>query len=115
MVGASLGQNLPPVFAGGQVARGASVGLLGDKDYMDTPFSISSYTAKTVRDQQARSVAEVLTNDPSVRAAIGIGNRYDAMTICGFRVDNGDIAINGLYGPVPDFRINPAPAERIEL
>lgn len=116
MVGAQLGQNLPPVFAGGQVARGASVGLLGDKDYMDTPFSISSYTAKTVRDQQARSVAEVLTNnDPSVRAAIGIGNRYDALTIRGFRVGNGDIAINGLYGLVPEFRINPAPAERIEL
>ena len=116
MVGAQLGQNLPPVFAGGQVARGASLGLLGDKDYMETPFSIASYTAKTVRDQQARSVAEVLTNnDASVRAAIGIGNRYDAMTIRGFRVDNGDIAINGLYGLVPDFRVNPAPAERIEL
>jgi iron complex outermembrane receptor protein len=116
VVGAQLGQNLPPVFAGGQVARGADVGLLGNKDYMDTPFSISSYTAKTVRDQQARSVAEVLTNsDASVRAAIGIGNRYDAMTIRGFRVENADIAINGLYGLVPDFRVNPAPAERIEL
>ncbi len=110
------GQQLPPAYAGGQVARGADLGLLGERDYMETPFSISSYTSKTVRDQQARSVAEVLSNnDPSVRAAIGIANRYDALTIRGFRVDTGDMAINGLYGLVPDFRINPAPAERIEL
>jgi iron complex outermembrane receptor protein len=116
LVGGQLGDALPPPFAGGQVARGGDVGFLGNRDYMDTPFSISSYTAKTVRDQQARSVAEVLTNnDPSVRAAIGAGNRYDALTIRGFRVDNGDIAINGLYGLVPDFRFNPAPAERIQL
>lgn len=116
MVGGQLGQALPPVYAGGQVARGADVGLLGERDYMETPFSISSYTSKTVRDQQARSVAEVLSNnDPSVRAAIGIANRYDALTIRGFRVDTGDMAINGLYGLVPEFRINPAPAERIEL
>ncbi|MBS0219684.1 MAG: TonB-dependent receptor [Proteobacteria bacterium] len=108
--------NLPPVYAGGQVARGAGIGLLGNKDYMDTPFSIASYTEKTIRDQQAKSVAEVLTNtDPSVRAAIGSSNRYDALTIRGFRVENGDIAINGLYGLVPDFRVNPAPVERIEL
>jgi len=108
--------DLPPTYAGGQVARGAGVGLLGNKDYMDTPFSITSYTEKTIRDQQARSVAEVLTNsDPSVRAAIGSSNRYDALTIRGFRVENGDIAINGLYGLVPDYRVNPAPVERIEL
>lgn len=108
--------SLPPAYAGGQVARGASIGLLGDKDFMDTPFSVVSYTAKTVRDEQAKSVAEVLTSlDPSVRAAIGSSNRYDALTIRGFRVENGDMSINGLYGLVPDYRVNPAPIERIEL
>src|SRR5262249_32667054 len=67
-------------------------------------------------DQQATSVAEVLTNsDPSVRAAIGSSNRYDAMTIRGFRVENSEIARNGLYGLVPNYRVNPAPIERIEL
>lgn len=107
---------MPASYAGGQVARGAGLGLLGNKDYMATPFSLTSYTDQTIRDQQATSVAEVLTNsDPSVRAAIGAGNRYDALTIRGFRVDNSDFALNGLYGLVPNYRINPAPIARIEL
>lgn len=107
---------LPPPFAGGQVARGSRAGLLGNRDYMDTPFSITSYTAQAVRDQQATSIAEVLTNsDPSVRTAIGSTNRYDAITIRGFRVDNEELMLNGLYGLVPPFRVNPDPVERIEL
>ncbi|MGY2810531.1 TonB-dependent receptor [Bradyrhizobium sp. USDA 4506] len=107
---------LPVPYIGGQVARGGQLGLLGNKDYMEAPYSLTSYTAKTIRDQQATSVAEVLTNsDPSVRAAIGSSNRYDALTIRGFRVENSEIALNGLYGLVPAYRVNPAPIERIEL
>lgn len=107
---------LPPAFAGGQIARGGRIGLLGNKDSLQTPFSTASYTAQTIRDQQAVSVAEILTRlDPSVRASIGSGNRYDAVTIRGFRVENREFALNGLYGLVPDYRINPAPIERIEL
>lgn len=107
---------LPVPYVGGQIARGGRLGLLGNKDYMETPYSLTSYTEKTIRDQQATSVAEVLTNsDPSVRAAIGSSNRYDALTIRGFRVENSEIALNGLYGLVPAYRINPAPIERIEL
>ncbi|MGP1615979.1 MAG: TonB-dependent siderophore receptor, partial [Pollutimonas bauzanensis] len=43
-------------YAGGQVARGGRVGLLGTRDNMDTPFSISSYTNELIQDRQARSV-----------------------------------------------------------
>ncbi len=107
---------LPVPYAGGQMARGAQLGLLGNRDYMDTPFSTTSYTDQTIRNMQAISVAEVLsTTDPSVRAAIGSTNRYDALTVRGFRVDNNQFMLNGLYGLVPNFRTNPAPAERIEL
>ncbi|MCJ2122630.1 TonB-dependent receptor [Methylobacterium sp. J-077] len=107
---------LPEAFSGGQVARGSRLGILGNRDYMQTPFSTASYTEKTIRDLQAVSVGEVLTRtDPSVRASIGSGNRYDALTIRGFRVDNREFALNGLYGLVPDYRIDPAPLERIEV
>lgn len=107
---------LPPVYAGGQVARGSRVGLLGNRDYMDTPFSITSYTEQAIRDQQATSIAELLaTTDPSVRAAVGSANRYDALTIRGFRIDNDELALNGLYGLIPAFRMGSDPVERIEL
>lgn len=107
---------LPPTFGGGQVARGSRLGLLGNRDFMDTPFSAASYTETTIRDTQAVSVGDLLTRtDPSVRTSIGSGNRYDALTIRGFRVENREFALNGLYGLVPDYRINPAPLERIEV
>lgn len=107
---------LPPPYAGGQVARGARAGLLGNRDYMDTPYSITSYTEQTIRDQQASSITDVLTSsDPSVRTAIGSTNRYDAITIRGFRVDNEELLLNGLSGLVPPYRTNPDPIERIEL
>lgn len=107
----------PPAYAGGQVARGGNVGILGNKDFMNTPFSTSSYTEKTIRDQQAQTVGQVLINsEPAVRASIdGNTNRTDTLTVRGFRVDNHDFALNGVYGLVPDYRTNAAPIERIEI
>ena len=61
-------------YAGGQVARGGRVGLLGTRDLMDTPFSITSYTNELIQDRQARSVGDVLQNDAGVRVARGFGN-----------------------------------------
>ncbi|NWE23940.1 TonB-dependent siderophore receptor, partial [Pseudomonas sp. P7548] len=53
---------LPPVYAGGQVARGGQLGVLGNQDIMDAPFSMASYTEKLIRDQQAQTVGDVLLN-----------------------------------------------------
>lgn len=57
----------PVAYAGGQVARGGRLGLLGNRDLMDTPFNATSYTAELMENQQAITVADVLANDPSVR------------------------------------------------
>ena len=35
---------LPPPYAGGQVARGGSLGLLGTRGVMDIPFSTTNFT-----------------------------------------------------------------------
>lgn len=67
-------QGLSAAYAGGQVARGGRLGLLGNVDIMDTPFNSTNYTHALIQDQQARSVADVVQNDPSVRVARGFGN-----------------------------------------
>ena len=106
----------PKIYAGGQISRDGQIGILGTKDYMDSPFSQVNYTSDTIRHQQALSVAEALTTaDSSVRASIGSANRYDALTIRGFRIENSDIALNGLYGLAPGYRVGVDPVERIEL
>lgn len=52
--------NLPPPYAGGQVATGSQLGLLGNREVMDTPFNQTSYTAKKAQDQQATTLRDVL-------------------------------------------------------
>ncbi|MGR2477358.1 TonB-dependent receptor plug domain-containing protein, partial [Salmonella enterica] len=85
-------ETLPAEYAGGQVARGARLGMLGNADVMDAPFSITSYTARTIEQQQARSVADLLqANDPSVRVVGGRGDLVDSYTIRGFSVQNADV------------------------
>lgn len=73
-------------YAGGQVARGGRLGLLGNVDMMDTPFNTLNFTQAVIQDQQARSVADVLQNDPSVRVARGFGNYQELYVIRGFPV-----------------------------
>lgn len=52
-VSAERSDALPRPYAGGQVARGGRLGLLGNTDVMKAPFSISSYTSQMIQDQQA--------------------------------------------------------------
>ena len=92
---------LPPAYAGGQVATGGRVGLFGAMDIMDTPFNTTSYTEELVRNQQARSVADVLQNDPAVRVSKGFGNFQELYVIRGFPVYSDDMTYNGLYGVLP--------------
>ncbi|MCW5499585.1 STN domain-containing protein, partial [Pseudomonas aeruginosa] len=109
-------ETLPAEYTGGQVARGARLGMLGNVDVMDAPFSIVSYTTRTIDQQQARSVADLLqANDPSVRVVGGRGDLVDSYTIRGFAVQNADVAFNGLYGLLPFWRVPIEFAERVEV
>jgi len=65
------------IYAGGQVARRGSQSLLGSRDFMDTPFSMTTYTQAAVKNQQARTLGDLIASDPSVRAtnpAVGAMN-----------------------------------------
>jgi iron complex outermembrane receptor protein len=83
---AALPGDLAPAYAGGQVASGASIGVLGKQKMLDVPFSVTSYTSKLIQDQQAQTVADVVANDPAVRTALGYGNFSETYIIRGFQV-----------------------------
>ena len=109
---------LPEVFAGGQVARGARLGMLGNKDVMDTPFSVTSYTAKTLADLQTVTVADALERDPSVRSTGQSGGIVDSFFVRGFAIGEGnlgELAFDGVYGVAPNYRAFTEYAERIEV
>lgn len=107
--------NLPPVYAGGQVARGSKLGILGNRDVMDTPFNTTSYTSDLMENQQARSLADVLENDPSVRFTTSGGHVMENFTIRGFEVMADEVAFNGMYGVAPEGHVPAEFVERVEV
>lgn len=109
------GQELPAPYAGGQVAQGARLGMMGNQDVMDTPFNVTSYTAELIQNQQARTLADVMANDASVRFTTSSGHAYENFRIRGFDVNQNDVAINGMYGLAPMGRAPLEFVERVEV
>lgn len=103
-------------YAGGQVATGGRVGLLGDKDFMDTPFSTISYTDAFIEDRQARDITDVIAaTDPSVFSNGVTGAWSENFWIRGYASSTSDMTINGLFGMAPYYRTSPEMFERIEV
>lgn len=103
----------PPAFAGGQVATGGQVGLLGNRNIFDTPYSMTSYTAEAIQNQQATTIGAVLENNPSVRSKTW-GGAWDSFWIRGFEVMTWAYSLNGLSGIAPAM-VAPEMVERVEL
>lgn len=109
----STSHELPPEYAGGQVARGGRLGILGNRDMMDTPFNQTSYTSKLIQDQQANFMSDALKNDPSVSSGALPSTGIDGFFIRGFSVNNTEILFNGMVGVSPSYA-NSMMAESIE-
>lgn len=112
---ATTSDGAPPPYAGGQVARGGRIGMLGNRDMLDTPFSTSQYTAKLIEDQQAQTIGDVLVNDPSVRNSYARSAGREEFNIRGFVLFNYDVSYNGLYGMSPRNAASLIGVERVEL
>ena len=106
---------LKPAYAGGQIARGGSLGLLGQQDAMDVPFSTTNFTSELIQDLQARTIADVVVNDASVRMTTGSNGFDDTFQIRGYAVSATDVGVNGLYGLISQNRVPTQLVERAEL
>ncbi|HGM5582571.1 TPA: TonB-dependent siderophore receptor [Pseudomonas putida] len=112
------GQGAAPAgdaYAGGQVSRRGSLGMLGERDYMETPLSMTSYTREILQNQQARTLADVVANDPSVRSTNPAGGRFEQFSVRGFSLYNSDVAYGGLYGVLPTYSIDMEMVERVDI
>lgn len=103
-------------YAGGQVSTGGRVGLLGDRDFMETPFSTISYTDKFIEDQQAKDITDVISKtDPAVFSNGVSGAWSENYSIRGFSSNSTDVSFGGLFGMAPYYRTTPEMFERIEV
>ncbi|MBO9678668.1 MAG: TonB-dependent receptor [Acidovorax sp.] len=106
---------LPAAAPGGKAAQGLRLGVLGNTDVMNAPFSATAYTQQAIQDQQARTLADVLQNDPSVRYTTNSGHMLEHFRIRGLDVNGPSVAYGGLYGMAPKGHIPTEMVERVEV
>jgi len=102
-------------YAGGQVARRSSQGLLGSRDFMESPLSMTTYTSEAVKNTQSRTLADLTASDPAVRSTNPAGGRFEQFTIRGFSLFNSDVSYGGLYGIMPTYSIDMEMADRVDI
>lgn len=113
-----MGEAAEPIvpYAGEQVATGGRMGFLGEKDFMETPFSTITYTDKFIADQQATDIQEVLSKtDPAVFRSGIPGESNESYSIRGLASNVGDVTVNGLAGMAGYYRSSPEMFERVEV
>lgn len=111
-----LSSDPPPAYAGEQVASGSHVGLLGNKNLFDTPYSTASYTAELIENQHLKTLAEFARNDASVQATGGTGGSGESLVIRGFNSGGNDGALyDGLPGLAHRRLSSVETMERIEV
>jgi iron complex outermembrane recepter protein len=98
-----------------QVLHQGSLGALGDRDSMDVPFAIKSYSDALILNQQPLTLGQVLENDPSVRTSLGFGNASEQFVVRGFPLYGDDIAIDGLYGIAPRQLVSPELYDQVQI
>ncbi|MGO1473321.1 MAG: TonB-dependent receptor [Psychrobacter sp.] len=109
-------RNDNPIYSGGQVTYTNHAGFLGNKDFLETPFSAISYTDKFIEDQQATDITAVIAaTDPAVFSSGVGGQNLESYSIRGFSSDISDVTVGGLFGMAPFYRSSPEMFERIEV
>lgn len=109
------GDLVVPAFLDGQIAHGGRLGMLGEQKAMDVPFNVIGYTAKLIQDQQARTIADVVSNDAGIQTVQGYGNFAETYRIRGFKLDGDDMTMGGLAGVVPRQVMDTQMLERVEI
>lgn len=109
------GQYLQGTHADGQLGRAANLGLLGDLELREVPFNVTSYTAEYLENNQARTLADAVQGDPSVRVTTPSGSITDELSIRGFPVSPQSVKLNGIYGVAPYLRAPIESVERVEV
>lgn len=98
-----------------EVTAGGDLGVLGNKKAEDVPFTVRSYNAALILNQQPQTLGQVLENDPTVRTSYGFGNASEQFIIRGFTLFGDDVGLNSLYGITPRQLVAPELFESVQV
>ncbi|MEL6466454.1 MAG: TonB-dependent receptor [Pseudomonadota bacterium] len=104
----------PPPFAGGQVATGQQLGVLGNRDRLETPLSTTSLTSEFIKNTQATSYYDVIQILPSLQATTTPNQGITNFNSRGVQVSSADITFNGTSNLFFDTQPTLLGIERVE-
>lgn len=107
-------EETPNVYTGGQVSNTVTLGALGEKRALDVPFNIVGYTEEQIKNTQVSLLADLLANDPPVsnQTLSGVSSAWN---VRGFKSQQQDVQLNGLYGVAPRFYGGTESADRVDV
>lgn len=105
----------PGALADGFALNSGGVGFLGEKAVLETPFTQTTLTNKTVETFGAPGLPldSILTNSPSVQAAGSV--LHNDFTFRGFRANGTSSYVNGIPGMFTQFNAPTFMIDRIDL
>lgn len=85
-------------LAGGNVNTGYGAGVLGNQKLQDMPFTVTSFTERTIKDYSdpVQPLPSVIVNSPSVRSTAS--TFYDDFSIRGIKLNGYQLYLNGIPG-----------------
>ncbi|WP_421710214.1 TonB-dependent siderophore receptor [Algihabitans sp.] len=104
----------PPAFPGGQVATGQQLGLLGNRDRLETPLSTTSVTADLIQNQQATDSYQVIQSLPSLQSYTSPNQGVTFIQSRGVEVSSSAIGFDGITNLFSDTQPSLVGIERIE-
>ncbi len=104
----------PTTYGGGQVAKTNSLGALGNRANIDTPFNVTGYTAQLIEDRQLQTVDDVVLYDASVSNATDM-SAAKTWTIRGITQSAEDTSFNGMFGAGPIYGESLDNVESVEV
>lgn len=109
------GEKVRGTLPGGYVKSEGNVGLLGDKDVMKVPFSVTSFTSKTLEKFGGpdRPQDSIFVGSPSIRQTGSVmhGDFY----FRGFRTNGTNYYVNGVPGVLTQFNTPTHIFESVDL
>ncbi|PTY38264.1 hypothetical protein BGP77_17650 [Saccharospirillum sp. MSK14-1] len=102
-------------YLDGQVSTGGRVGVLGQVDAYDAPFSLMRYNKELLEEQQVESLSDIASFDAGVHTYLGYGNFSEQFVLRGFHLNGDDVLYGGMYGVVPRQIVLTDIAESIEV
>lgn len=107
-----IGQRLTSVGIGDKTG----FGVLGEREVLNTPFSVTAFTEALIENSVAQNLTDVLVRDPSLSSTVNAAGFRDEFDIRGFLVRRSTFLYDGVPGLVAtDGYIGIGNLDRVEV